>query len=874
MANLSNINNKFLVTTTGEVLIGQTSNNGNRLQITGADGASYIYLKTDVATTGGRIGFNGDDLRVFNQQAAGDLHLGTNGATKVRITSGGNMLLGSAADFSRLTVSNGGSTRSTITISDQNTASLMLTAGANQAATISVDGTHALKFNFGANVGTDGGSTRMIILNNGKVGIGTDSPDTDLQIITTGSSDQDGVLKIGGSAASLGLVIDYDQSFATVAKITSNPTYNNTGALMKLCVDGDGNPNQLVLKGDGNVGIHEAAPESKFEISDTTVGTGPTSLDSNFIMLTNKDISSGGEVWGIGFNARSGSTNFLGAFIQAYGYFQTNGNTGLIFGTRPGVTGTAVERMRIDSAGNVGIGTDSPLEKLNIVETTTTAGTFFPVAISGARYQADYGVGIAFRPENNSSSYANKTAIVASGGGYGYNMADLHFCFNNSTTIGTEVSLSDSKVVMKRDGKVGIGITPTSGKLTVFGTGAGNATVQIEGEGGADPYINFLANNTQHWSLGIDDSDSDKFKLSKHSALGTADYLVVNTSGQVGIGTSSPSAQLHNYSTSTSNIFISGYGTSSLNDWGAGHAMFVATDNGLLISKQNLANNTNRLFLLYQSSLGNSEFYMHDTSGATQIRLNSAGNSYINGGNIGIGLTNPGSQLSLSKSNPGIQLSLLDSDTTTGSGNYIRIAKAYNNQSANRLAGIVLGSNAGNFGQTMRIETAAPGAYWGDMEMRFIYNSGGNNTTITKNLLNLKQDGTITTNGEINMNGTAGQRGLRQNGVSNVSNSGYVAGNATLSFNYDNLNQGSVYIQCVFNHYGFITSYGCSRVTVFANGPNLQAHNIQSITSTGGGSWVITRVSHTRFNVSKTAGNYSGGGYYFINIIGNGIAYT
>jgi len=91
MANLSNINNKFLVTTTGEVLIGQTSNNGNRLQITGADGASYIYLKTDVATTGGRIGFNGDALRVFNQQASGELNLGTAGTTRLTIDSSGNV---------------------------------------------------------------------------------------------------------------------------------------------------------------------------------------------------------------------------------------------------------------------------------------------------------------------------------------------------------------------------------------------------------------------------------------------------------------------------------------------------------------------------------------------------------------------------------------------------------------------------------------------------------------------------------------------------------------------------------------------------------------------------------------------------------------
>ena len=99
MANLSNINNKFLVTTTGEVLIGQTANNGNRLQITGADGASYIYLKTDVATTGGRIGFNSDNLRVFNQQASGELNLGTAGTTRLTINSAGVVTVGAAKRY-------------------------------------------------------------------------------------------------------------------------------------------------------------------------------------------------------------------------------------------------------------------------------------------------------------------------------------------------------------------------------------------------------------------------------------------------------------------------------------------------------------------------------------------------------------------------------------------------------------------------------------------------------------------------------------------------------------------------------------------------------------------------------------------------------
>ena len=69
-----------------------------------------------------------------------------------------------------------------------------------------------------------------------------------------------GDVKVGGSDATLGLMIEYDQSSATTTKITSNPTYTNTSALMHLCVDGDANANQLVLKGDGGIGIGTNAP--------------------------------------------------------------------------------------------------------------------------------------------------------------------------------------------------------------------------------------------------------------------------------------------------------------------------------------------------------------------------------------------------------------------------------------------------------------------------------------------------------------------------------------------------------------------------------------------------------------------------------------
>ena len=40
-----------------------------------------------------------------------------------------------------------------------------------------------------------------------------------------------------------------------VSKITANPTYTNGSSLLKICVDGDANPDQLVLSGAGKIGI-------------------------------------------------------------------------------------------------------------------------------------------------------------------------------------------------------------------------------------------------------------------------------------------------------------------------------------------------------------------------------------------------------------------------------------------------------------------------------------------------------------------------------------------------------------------------------------------------------------------------------------------
>ncbi len=229
-----------------------------------------------------------------------------------------------------------------------------------------------------------------------------------------------------------------------------------------------------------NVGIGTTSPSYKLDVessSDSVAGVyiqaGKSSqgeIQNTGLIVGSRTDMSTNDYLGISFTGNA-ATPARGR--AAIGVKSTNGTSAmdLVFMTRSAADGSqlgsADEKMRIKSNGRVGINTTNPLELLNVHQTTATAGLYMPISIAGSRYQADYAVGIAFRPENNSSAYAAKTAIVGSGGGYGYNQADLHFCLNQSATITDEVNLSDTRMIIKKSGNVGIGLTNPDAKLEV-----------------------------------------------------------------------------------------------------------------------------------------------------------------------------------------------------------------------------------------------------------------------------------------------------------------------------------------------------------------------------------------------------------------------
>ena len=198
----------------------------------------------------------------------------------------------------------------------------------------------------------------------------------------------------------------------------------------------------------GNVGIGTASPAVKLEIAAATGGV---------MRLTSTDttVQAGESIGKIEFkssDASTGGDNVMG-FINSVA---TNVGTtyALSFGTGNG--DAAVERMRVDNLGNVGIGTDAPDVLMHIGKGNVNRETLI-------KLEADYNSDGASVGGIEWADLSNVTGNISTR----YDGSKVSMYFGSLYNSGYN---STERMVIQGDGNVGIGVVAPASTLHVAGT--------------------------------------------------------------------------------------------------------------------------------------------------------------------------------------------------------------------------------------------------------------------------------------------------------------------------------------------------------------------------------------------------------------------
>ena len=290
----------------------------------------------------------------------------------------------------------------------------------------------------------------------------------------------------------------------------------------------DPNNNVLMtLTAAGNVGIGTASPSSNLHVH----GAGGSGVATQ-IKVTQADDGAGHP----GAAAILQSSGWGEAFLKLSGHqisatggdFNVTSSTDLALQTN----GTNT-RMFIKSGGNIGIGTTAPLEKLHVAGKINSSNnivsnaTYTMFTGRSSRTVDDYGgLNKQYFKANLVTPGPNTTGESSAHG-----IADLRFQLANSAG---NTGMSDI-MTLRSGGNVGIGTTTPSDMLHIHATGNGYKALIVEDDArrielGRDMITAKSADGSTVQNLYIQPAGNTAF---------------ATNSGNVGIGTTSPSQKLH-----------------------------------------------------------------------------------------------------------------------------------------------------------------------------------------------------------------------------------------------------------------------------------------------------------------------------------------
>ena len=485
-------NGRLFVDSSGRVGIGGTSDFAE-FQIAGS--APSLYLKPAADTETSEVAFR----NAANSQTRGfvlynhsdeSLQFRVNLSERLRITSDGKLGVGISNPSTRLHAVGPNANGNFGVIETTG----MFSAGGNQQLRLCVDETNKAS----ALQSTESGvADRALLLNpkGGNVGIGTTSPsnkvevrdssDVTLQVVKTGI----GAIKIG---------VDSDNF---IDSINQTLTFRYGGS-EKARLDQSGRLLVGTSSADNDYYISSVAytPGIQFKGSGYNPSLALNRTDGGaFVFVANsQNVTTGGRAFGgMSFNGFDGANLLAGARIAA----EADGTTGtgdmpgrLIFSTTSDGASSPTERMRIDSSGRVGIGTQNPGRALEVRSGTDD------VVINAV--SSDLGAFVSFEDNGTTSDTHVRVGCVGN---------DLRFDAGNS-----------EKARIDSSGRLLVG--KSSARSNVAGVAPG---IQLEG-----------ANNNTPRSFGQIYGQSDAagplFLFAKHRSDSIGGQTIVSSSDELG----------------------------------------------------------------------------------------------------------------------------------------------------------------------------------------------------------------------------------------------------------------------------------------------------------------------------------------------------
>jgi len=475
----------------------------------------------------------------------------------------------------------------------------------------------------------------------GNVGIGTSNPTHDLETYTSGGA----AMYLGHSNASgsfpkvsaIGLGSNaVSNSYSTngntmsvvgsaqIAAIQSQSSGAETDLALYTATGGSVTE-RMRINSAGNIGIGTVAPANvKLEVS----GAATADTNGNGVSLTQTLTDTTAFATGVG-----GGLGFAGYYTanpdravwSAVKGFKENSTTGnyagaLSFYTRAN-GGSLTEKLRIDSTGNIGIGTTTPAQALTI--NSTVSGIAPKLQILGG----------------TPLSVGNVTAAVILGMNEGAVAQDgvelqaVRSAWVNPNATDFAISVAGSeRVRVDKTGNVGIGTGAPGAKLTIAAGAFQTDTENIRFNRTEDS-----ARYNSIYSRSDATAAANNIAFKVHNAVDTTSQTEVMRllgNGNVGIGTTNPDAKLD----------VAG---------------LIKTE-GALNSFRNYYDATHFSEITAKS---NGDLQMYGFNGATYQNILLAMDGNTQAGNVGIGTTNPTHKLETYSDN-GVSAYLGHSNTT------------------------------------------------------------------------------------------------------------------------------------------------------------------------------------------------------------------